>query len=534
MGATNCKLVFLLLAILPSLSAISWASTNSYTEEISTQCGYTRYPNLCVQTLTGLGSKNLQNNDFLYALVNKTISQTGLPRSNFAQLSTHFISLEAQQARTAIDDCQELTEMALRRLNQAKEAIQRSPEKYKEDIQTWLSAALTFLQTCKDTVEDHVLSNVALSEIYKKMDYLSELCSNPLALANRITRNPRDGVPTTSRRLLGDENFPSWLSKRDRRLLESAETIKADAVVAKDGSGDFDTISDAIQSANGGRYVIYVKSGEYNEKISTSKDGITLIGDGKFSTIIYASSSVGKGSSLRGSSTFSITGDGFIARDIGFQNSAGASAGQAIALTIASDRSVLYRCSLVGNQDTLYALSLRQFYRECDIYGTVDFIFGNAAAVFQSCSLYFQRPRIGGAYDVILANGRSDPGQNTGFSLQNCKITGGSGFSSSHEAYLGRPWKEYSRAVVMQSNIDGVIQSRGWVEWPGYGSSVYKTLYFAEYDNAGAGADTSGRVKWPGFSVIGTSEASKFTVANLIGGNSWLPSTGVSFVSGLQ
>lgn len=203
-----------------------------------------------------------------------------------------------------LDDCLELMELALRRLNQAKEAIQKSRKKYKEDIQTWLSAAITFLQTCKDTAEDHVLSNVALSEIYKKMDYLSELCSNPLSLANRIsTRNPKDDLPTRSRRLLEDENFPSWVSKSDRRLLESAE-IKANAVVAKDGSGDFDTISEAIQSSKGGRYVIYVKSGNYNEKISTSKDGITLIGDGKYSTIIYASSSVGKGSSLRGSSTF--------------------------------------------------------------------------------------------------------------------------------------------------------------------------------------------------------------------------------------
>ncbi|KZV44608.1 plant invertase/pectin methylesterase inhibitor superfamily [Dorcoceras hygrometricum] len=529
MGTTYCIFIFLLLAILPSVSISSWASTNTYSKEISAQCGYTRYPNLCLQTLSRIGSKN-QNTDLLYALVNRTISETRLPRSNFVELSSHFVSLQAQQARSAIHECQELTEMALRRLNQAKEAIQKSPERYKEDIQTWLSAAITFLETCKDTAEDHVQSNAALSEIHRKMDYLSELCSNPLALANRITRNPTGELPTRSRRLVGGQKFPSWVSKRDRRLLESG-AIEADAVVAKDGSGDFDTISDAIQSAKGGRYVIYVKSGDYNEKISTSKDGITLIGDGKYSTIIYASSSVGKGSSLRGSSTFSITGDGFIARDIGFQNTAGASAGQAIALTVASDRAVLYRCSLVGNQDTLYALSLRQFYRECDIYGTVDYIFGNAAAVFQGCSIILQRPRISGGYDVILANGRSDPGQNTGFSLQDCKITGSSG---GHNAYLGRPWKEYSRAVVMQSSIDGVVQSRGWIEWPGYGSSVYKTLYFGEYDNNGAGSGTSGRVGWPGFHVLDTPEASKFTVANFIGGNSWLPSTGVTFVSGLQ
>lgn len=176
---------------------------------------------------------------------------------------------------------------------------------------------------------------------------------------------------------------------------------------------------------------------------------------------------------------------------------------------------------------------MRQFYRECDIYGTVDFIFGNAVAVFQSCNLVLRQPRSGGAYDVILANGRSDPGQNTGFSVQNCRISRGSDFSAAKSAYLGRPWKQYSRAVVMQSTIDAVISSRGWVEWGGSSGSTYKTLYFAEFENIGPGARTSGRVNWPGFHVIGRPEATKFTVANFIGGTSWLPSTGVTFISGL-
>lgn len=85
----------------------------------------------------------------------------------------------------------------------------------------------------------------------------------------------------------------------------------------------------------------------------------------------------------------------------------------------------------------------------------------------------------------------------------------------------------------MQSNIDGAIAPRGWVEWPGYGSSVLKSLYFAEYANVGPGAGTSQRVKWPGFHVIGVEDAEKFTVANFIAGNSWLSSTKVAFDSGL-
>lgn len=225
-----------------------------------------------------------------------------------------------------------------------------------------------------------------------------------------------------------------------------------------------------------------------------------------------------------------------MARDIGFENTAGPQGKQALALHIASDHSVLYRCSIVGYQDTLYAHALRQFYRECDIYGTVDFIFGNAAAVFQSSNLMLRRPR-GDSYSVILANGRSDPGQNTGFTLQNCKISATSDSSpvkGSYRSYLGRPWKEYSRSVVMQSSIDDAIEPRGWVEWPGAKSSSLQTLYFAEYANLGPGAGTGKRVNWPGFHLLQTKEAEKFTVGNFIGGASWIPSTGVTFISGLQ
>ncbi|KAL7136942.1 hypothetical protein ABFS83_10G062700 [Erythranthe nasuta] len=540
MGTPKYIVLWVLLTISTSNFSIvclaKKGSSTNFEENVRTQCGFTRYPTLCVQTLTGSGSLN-PNVDFLSVLINKTMFETKIPSfsSNFQILSSHFVSPQAQQARFAMDYCDELMSMSMKRLNQAMEALQKpSPEKQKVDIQTYLSAVLTFQQTCKDSVADHVTSNVYMSEMYKKMDRLSELCSNTLALANRITGN----IPAVRRNLLlsGDGyNFPGWLSAGDRKLLQSTK-IKANAVVAKDGSGDYKTVTEAIQAASGGRFVIYVKSGTYNEKINTNKDGITLIGDGKYSTIITASSSVGKGSTLRGSATFTITGDGFIARDIGFQNTAGPQAEQAVALTVVSDHSVLYRCSVAGYQDTLYALSFRQFYRECDIYGTVDFIFGNAAAVFQSCNLVLRRPRSGGAYNVILANGRSDPGQNTGFSVQNCKISIGSDFSavkSSYKSYLGRPWKQYSRAVVMQSNIDGAISPRGWVEWPGAAGSTYKTLYFAEYENMGAGGGKSGRVNWPGFRVIMTAEAEKFTVGNFIGGNSWLPSTGVTFTSGL-
>ncbi|KAA8534725.1 hypothetical protein F0562_029833 [Nyssa sinensis] len=525
------------LLLLISGATMSCAAMDPYQERVQTECSFTRYPSVCVESLKGLGSGN-QHVDILSALFNKTISETKLPVSNFAKLSYHFITPEAQRTRLATDYCHKLTSMSLKRLNQALSALKESPRKNKHDIQTWLSAALTFLETCKDSADAQGLSGELMGVVSQKMDYLSQLGSNLLALVNRITVD-KPAKNSKSRRLLGEEAvFPSWVhvSGRDRKLLQTS-TIKANAIVAKDGSGNYKTISEAIHAASGNRFVIYVKEGVYNEKILTNKDGITLIGDGKYSTIIVGDGSVGGGTSLRGSATFTITGDGFIARDIGFQNTAGPQAEQAVALNIASDHSVLYRCSIAGYQDTLYAHSLRQFYRECDIYGTVDFIFGNAAAVFQNCQLVLRRPGSHSAYNVILANGRSDPGQDTGFSVQNCRITVSSDFSPvkhSFSSYLGRPWKEYSRSVVMESTIDDSITGRGWIQWPGTGSSSLKTLYFAEYSNVGPGAGTSKRVQWPGFHVIGKDEAIKFTVSQFIAGTSWLPSTGVTFISGLQ
>ncbi|KAK7328655.1 hypothetical protein VNO77_22769 [Canavalia gladiata] len=517
------------------LGVVTWISmaeavVGGYTEHAHSECNLTRYPKLCAETLTVLGSGN-QNVDKIVALVNKTIYETNLPRSYFSEFKTQ----DVQEAHSVADYCEELIGMSLKRLDQSHRAL-KSAKRNKNDIQTWLSASLTFQQSCKDHVAAHSskLSEDNLTErLSKKMDYLSHLGSNSLALVNTMAK------ATISNHKLGvkekEQEFPMWVSTKGRKLLQVV-TIKANAIVAQDGSGNYKTVSEAIEAASGTRFVIYVKKGLYKEKIRTNKDGITLIGDGKYSTLIVGDDSVANGATLPESATFTITGDGFIARDIGFHNTAGPEGQQAVALNIASDRSVLYRCSIAGYQDTLYAHALRQFYKECDIHGTIDFIFGNAAAVFQNCNLVLRRPR-GGAYNAILANGRTDPGQNTGFSVHKCSITPSSDYlpvKRSFSSFLGRPWKEYSRSVVMESIIDDAIVARGWIEWPGYGSSVLRTLYFAEYNNEGPGAGTTKRVQWPGFHVLGADEAVKFTVGSFIAGNSWIPSTGVAFTSGLD
>ena len=193
--------------------------------------------------------------------------------------------------------CEELMNTSLKWLEQSMLALKDSPEKNKHDIQTWLSAALTFQQACKDSADSLILSeeiNSVQNQISKKMDYLSQLGSNPLALVNRITST---GTGKSKKSI----TFPKWVFTRDRKLVEA----KANVIVAKDGSGNYETVSEAIKAASGKRFVIYVKSGVYKEKIHTKKDNITLIGDGKYSTIIIGDDCVAKGSSMAASATFS-------------------------------------------------------------------------------------------------------------------------------------------------------------------------------------------------------------------------------------
>ncbi|WJZ89589.1 hypothetical protein VitviT2T_008798 [Vitis vinifera] len=334
--------------------------------------------------------------------------------------------------------------------------------------------------------------------------------------------------------------YPTWVKPGDRKLLQSSSLAsQANIVVSKDGSGDYTTIGAAITAASkrsgSGRHVIYVKAGTYSEnvQIGSGLKNIMLVGDGIGKTIVTGSKSVGGGSTTFKSATVAVVGDGFIARGMTFRNTAGASNHQSVALRSGSDLSVYYQCSFEGYQDTLYTYSERQFYRGCDIYGTVDFIFGNAAVVFQNCNIYARNPP--NKINTVTAQGRTDPNQNTGISIHDCKVTAASDLKpvqGSVKTYLGRPWKEYSRTVFLKTYLDSLINSAGWLEWSG--NFALNTLYYGEYMNTGDGSSTSGRVKWAGYHVITSStEAAKFTVGNFISGNSWLPSTNVPFTSGL-
>ncbi|VFQ96093.1 unnamed protein product [Cuscuta campestris] len=221
-----------------------------------------------------------------------------------------------------------------------------------------------------------------------------------------------------------------------------------------------------------------------------------------------------------------------MARDVTIRNTAAAGGHQAVAFRSDSDLSIVENCEFVGNQDTLYAHSLRQYYKSCRIQGNVDFIFGNSAAVFHDCRI-FVSPRQDApekaAKNAVTAQGRIYPGQSTGFVFQNCVVNGTREYmelfrkspDSFNQTYLGRPWKEYSRTVFIQCALEGLISPAGWMVWDG--DFALKTLYYGEFKNAGAGAATAARVNWS--SQIPPENVAAYSLQSFVQGHLWIPTS---------
>ncbi|TKY64194.1 Pectinesterase 3 [Spatholobus suberectus] len=505
-------------------------------------CSVTQYPSSCLAAISALPESNTTDPELLFKLsLRVAIDEL----SKLASFPSKLRANAEHDARLqkAIDVCADVIDDALDRLNDTVSSLGTggagkilSPASV-GDVETWLSAALTDQDTCLDALGEvnSTAASGALREIGAAMRNSTEFASNSLAIVTRILGLlSQFDSPTHNRRLLG---FPEWLGAAERRLLAAASSnTTPDAVVAKDGSGQFTTIGEALKSVtkkSEKRFVVYVKEGRYVENIDLDKNtwNVMIYGDGKTKTVVLGGRNFIDGTPTFETATFAAKGKGFIAKDIGFVNTAGASKHQAVALRSGSDRSVFYRCSFDGFQDTLYAHSNRQFYRECDITGTIDFIFGNAAVVFQSCKIMPRQP-LPNQFNTITAQGKKDPNQNTGIVIQKSTITPLDN-SLTAPTYLGRPWKDFSTTVIMQSDIGSFLKPVGWISWVPNVDPV-STILYAEYQNTGPGANVSQRVKWAGYKPTLTDmEAGKFTVQAFIQGPEWLPNAAVEFESTL-
>nr|XP_018912632.1 PREDICTED: pectinesterase-like [Bemisia tabaci] len=507
-------------------------------------CDGTLYPEQCISLLSSLPNLASRSvTEMMSIVLNQTVIEIDLCSCHVADVKKTHENLAGVEHQ-ALDDCITLfedTNSALREIISQFEENETGPKPY-HNLQTVLSGAMTNVHTCLDSLGYHSGNNLA-DKFREKLTRVTGHVSNSLVMLKKVpesTKATNDEVFPEFGELQG--GFPTWVTKRDRRfVVKDPKSMSYDCVVATDGTGKFKSVQAAINSApdkSKKRFTIYIKAGKYKEqvKVSKKKMNLMLIGDGVGKTIITGSKNVVDGSTTFRSATFAVSGAGFIAKGITFENTAGPEKHQAVAVRNSADLSVFYKCSFHGFQDTLYTFSNRQFYRECDIFGTVDFIFGNAAAVFQKCNLRARKPGEKQNTLVYTAQGRKDPNQNTGISIIDCKVDATRDLApikGQYKVYLGRPWKQYSRTVYIKSYLGDLINPKGWLEWNG--NFALNTLYYAEYQNNGPGSNTKDRVKWGGYHVItNQQEAAKFTVDQFIQGNTWLPPTGIPYSAGLS
>jgi pectinesterase len=296
---------------------------------------------------------------------------------------------------------------------------------------------------------------------------------------------------------------------------------------------DFMTIQAAVNAAPAEGAVIRIRPGTYREVVHVDKPKIQLRGEGddwKKVVLVYGNSAASTcGTSC--SATLFVTGNDFFAGNMTIANDYSKTSNvpsQAVALSVRADRAVLRHVRLLGAQDTLYASSMgcmkegsecvtgRQYYADCYIEGHVDFIFGDAKAVFENCEIH-SIPHGPGGYLTAQSNTR--PGQDAGYVFNHCKITAD---ASAGDVYLGRPWRDYSTVIFMNTDIEAPIMAAGWSDWKSAPQPRLPMATYAEFNSTGPGANAKARE--PYSKQLTAAEAKKYvTKVYLAGSDGWDP-----------
>jgi pectinesterase len=278
--------------------------------------------------------------------------------------------------------------------------------------------------------------------------------------------------------------------------ITSAQLLKpVQKTVAKDGSGDYRTVQeafDAIPYNNKKPITIIIGEGIYKEKLllDSTKNFVTLTGADKFNTILTYNDHTGKLSpkgdtiNTRTSWSFKILADDFTASNITFQNDAGFAAGQAVAVECDGDKARFHNCRFMGYQDVLFINNGRQYFQQCYIEGTTDFIFGSATAWFDQCHIHSKK-------NSHITAASTPAEKKWGYIFNDCILTGD---TSLHSVSLGRPWRPYASVTYMHCFIGEHIKPEGWNNWNNANNE--KTARYAEYKNYGPSADPLKRVNW--------------------------------------
>ncbi|AEW02152.1 pectinesterase [Niastella koreensis] len=261
--------------------------------------------------------------------------------------------------------------------------------------------------------------------------------------------------------------------------------------VAKDGTGDYKYIQDAIDAMRVyplAPITLYIKNGVYNEKIElpASNTDVTFIGESVDKTIIVFNDYSGRGKLTTFTSyTAKICGNRFRAENLTFSNSAGP-VGQAVALHVEADNAMFVNCRFLGNQDTIFTggETSRQLFVNCYIEGTTDFIFGPATVVFQGCEIHSKT-------NSFVTAASTTQGKKFGYVFLDCKLTAD---TSVHKVFLGRPWRANAKTVYLRCIMGNHIVPEGWNNWSNPANE--QTTFYAEYKCSGAGAYIANRAKW--------------------------------------
>jgi pectinesterase len=290
--------------------------------------------------------------------------------------------------------------------------------------------------------------------------------------------------------------------------------------VAQDGSGNYSTVQQALNQVplhNTKPFIIFIKDGIYKEKLhlDSFKNFVTIIGEDQFKTILTFDDHTGKVSQIgdtintKTSYSFLIKANNCTAQNITFQNEAGFSAGQAVALESDGDKAQFFNCRFIGNQDVLFTNNenSRQYYKDCYIEGTTDFIFGSATVWFDDCHIHSKK-------NSHLTAASTPQDHEFGYVFNDCVLTGD---TSLHAVSLGRPWRPYASVTYIHCYIDEHIKPEGWSNWNK--TENYKTARFAEYENYGPGSQKTNRVAWS--KQLNNDEIKKYIIKSVLSG--WEP-----------
>ncbi|WP_119791741.1 pectate lyase [Flavobacterium anhuiense] len=308
------------------------------------------------------------------------------------------------------------------------------------------------------------------------------------------------------------KKFSEWAVKNGTKVGASEKKNVNYITVAQDGSGDYTKIQDAVYATPAFPYekvTIFVKNGTYNEKVRIPEwnTNVVLQGESKENTIITFDDNFSKIALGRNSTFYTYTllveGDDFSASNLTIKNTSG-ERGQAIALSVTANRAKITNCNLLGNQDTLYlsGKEAKQYFKDCYIEGTTDFIFGGATALFENCTIH----SIKSSYITAASTPEGTP---FGFVFKNCKLTAN---PEAKDVYLGRPWRIYAKTVFINCEMGSQIKPEGWENWSK--PEAEKNAFYAEYNCTGEGFQPSKRVKWS--HQLSKKEAAQYSIENIL------------------